>query len=76
MLVGWLAYLRIGHVEVFDNSLSAVLNMGGVVLFFPGGPLIIAQGRSSAGWSEDMVESLGAHVQVDSGEAIRKIVEA
>jgi hypothetical protein len=57
------------------DSLFAILNMGGVALFFPGGPLILAQGRSSAGLSEDMVESLGAPVQVDSGEAIPKIVE-
>jgi hypothetical protein len=58
------------------DALFAILNMGGVVLFFPGGPLIIAQGRSSAGLPEEMKESLGAPVQVDSGEAIRKIVEA
>jgi hypothetical protein len=53
------------------DSLFAILNMGGVVLFFSGGPLIIAQGRSA-----EMLESLGAPVHVDSGEALRKIVEA
>ena len=58
-----------GDLRLWD-SLFAILNMGGVVLFFPEGPLIIAEGRSSAGLS------LGAPVQVDSGESIRKIVEA
>jgi hypothetical protein len=58
------------------DSLFAILNMGGVVLFFPEGPLIIAEGKSSAGLPEGMMETLGAPVQVDSGEAIRKIVEA
>jgi hypothetical protein len=58
------------------DSLFAILNMGDVVLFFPDSPLIIAEGKSSAGLPEGMMESLGAPVQVDSGEAIRKIVEA
>jgi len=58
------------------DSLFTVLNMGSVVLFFPAGPLIIARGRSSAGLPEGMMESLGAPMEVDSGEAIRKIVEA
>jgi hypothetical protein len=58
------------------DSLFAVLNMGNAALFFPESPLIIAKGRSTAGLHEGMMESLGAPVEVDSGEAIRKIVEA
>lgn len=58
------------------DALFAVLKMGDVVLFFPGGPLIIADGRSSAGLPEEMMESLGEPVHVDSGESIRNIVEA
>ena len=58
------------------DSLFSVLNMGSVVLFFPGGPLLIAQKTSAASLPEEMIESLGAPVQVDSGEAIRRIVEA
>jgi len=58
------------------NSLFTVLNMGSVVIFFPGGPLIVAQKTSAAGLPEEMIESLGTPVQVDSGEAIRRLVEA
>jgi hypothetical protein len=58
------------------NALFAILNMSGVVLFFPGGPLIIAEGKSSDGLPQGMMESLGAPVHVDSGESIRNIVEA
>ena len=73
----WLAFMWIGHAEKFgyETRSFAILNMGGVVLFFPGGPLVIAQRSSTAGVPEGMLESLGAPVQVDSGEAIRKIVE-
>jgi hypothetical protein len=57
------------------DSLFAILNMGDVLLFFPGGPLIITRAGSTAALPEEMTESLGAPVEVDSGEAIRKIVE-
>ena len=58
------------------DSLFTVLNMGSVVIFFPGGPLIVEQKTSAAGLPEEMIESLGTPVQVDFGEAIRRIVEA
>ncbi|HEV3307107.1 MAG TPA: hypothetical protein VGZ91_11770 [Candidatus Sulfotelmatobacter sp.] len=57
------------------DSLFTILNMGSVVLFFPGGRLLIVRETSSAGLPEEMIESMGAPVQVNSGEAIRKIVE-
>ena len=58
------------------DSLFTVLNMGSVVLFFPEGPLIISKGISGTGIPQEMVDSLGAPVQVNSGEELRKIVEA
>jgi hypothetical protein len=75
MLVGLYVERPCRDLRLWD-SLFAVLNLGGVLLFFPGGPLIIAEGRSSAGLPEEMRESLGAPIEVDSGEAIRRIVEA
>jgi hypothetical protein len=57
------------------NSLFALLKMGSVVLFFPGGPLILAEGIAASRLPEGMAESLGAPVYVDSGESIRRIVE-
>jgi hypothetical protein len=57
------------------DSLFTILKMGSVVLFFPGGPLIIAEGSSADGLPEEMMDSLGTPVRVDSGESIRKIVE-
>jgi hypothetical protein len=66
-----------GHQEIFDFGTRsfAILNMGDVLLFFPGGPLIITRAGSTAVLPEEMMESWGAPVQVDSGERIRKIVE-
>jgi hypothetical protein len=58
------------------DSLFAILNMGSIVLFFPGGPLIIAQEIDAAGLPEEIIESLGTPVRVNSGEAIRRSVEA
>jgi hypothetical protein len=62
-------------VRLWD-SLFTILKMGSVVLFFPGGPLILAEETSAAGLPEEMIESLGTPVWVNSGEAIRRIVEA
>jgi hypothetical protein len=56
------------------ESLYQILRMGSVVLFFPGGPLILAQGNSASGLPPDMTESIGEPVYVDSGEAIVGIV--
>jgi len=47
-----------------------------VVLFFPEGPLIISKGISGTGIPQEMVDSLGPPVQVNSGEELRKFVEA
>ena len=58
------------------DSLFTVLNMGSVVLFFPEGPLIISKGISGTGIPQEMVDSLGPPVQVNSGEELRKFVEA
>jgi len=58
------------------DSLFTVLNMGSVVLFFPEGPLIISRGISGTGIPQEMLDSLGPPVQVNSGEELRKFVEA
>ena len=58
------------------DSLFTVLNMGSVVLFFPEGPLIISKGISGTGIPQEMLDSLGPPVQVNSGEELRKFVEA
>ena len=62
-------------VRLWD-SLFTILNMAKVVLFFPGGPLVLAEKTSAMSLPEGMTESLGTPVRVDSGEAIRRIVEA
>jgi len=58
------------------DSLFTVLNMGSVVLFFPEGPLIISKGISGTGIPQEMVDSLGPPVQVNSAEELRKFAEA
>ena len=64
-----------GDIRLWD-SLFTVLNMGSVVLFFPGGPLVIAKETSGTGIPEEMLDSLGTPVQANSGEELRRIVEA
>jgi hypothetical protein len=56
------------------KSLYAILNMGSVVLFFPGGPPILAEGISPEGLPREMVDSIGEPVFVDSAEAILRIL--
>jgi len=74
-LSGFYVHRPCRDVRLWD-SLFTILNMGSVLLFFPGGPLVIAQKTYAASLPEEMIESLGTPVQVDSGEAIRRIVEA
>ncbi len=44
------------------ESLYKILQMGSVVLFFPGGPLILGPGSSAEGLPADMTASLGEPV--------------
>jgi hypothetical protein len=56
------------------NAVYEVLKIGEVVLFFPGGPLIVAKENADRTLPEEMVEGMGEPVSVESGEAIVKIV--
>jgi hypothetical protein len=57
------------------NALFRILNMGSVVLFFPGGPLVVAQDQDTHEIPPQMTAALGEPVRVASGEAILEIVQ-
>ena len=57
------------------ESLYQILKMGSMVLFFPGGPPILAKGSSAAGLPQEMTDSIGDPVYLDSGEAIVRVVQ-
>jgi hypothetical protein len=59
------------------DSLAAVLKLGSVVLYFPGGPSpLVAAESVIADLPPDMVESLGTPVRVGSGDEILRHIEA
>jgi len=57
------------------ESLYELLKMGSVVLFFPGGPPILAKGISATELPQEMIDSIGQPIYVDSGAAIVRIVQ-
>ena len=61
--------------RLFD-SLAAVLKLGAVVLYFPGGPSpLVADEAVVADLPPDMVESLGTPVCVGSGDEIIRHID-
>jgi hypothetical protein len=63
-----------GELRLWD-ALFQILKMGSVVLFFPGGPLIVAEDQDTHELPRDMTAALGEPVRVESGKAILEIVQ-
>ena len=56
------------------ESLFAILRMGRIVLYFPGGPPLVADEAVGASLPSDEVESMGSHRRVQSGQDIVRII--
>ena len=62
-----------GDMRIWD-ALFQILNMGFVVLVFPGGPAIVAHQGAASVITAELTEAIGQVVCVESGESILKIV--
>lgn len=57
------------------DALFSVLSMGSVVVFWPGGPPVVAAGTSSEKLPEDMVVALGSPRIADSAADLLRLVQ-
>ena len=57
------------------DALFSILTMGEVVVFFPGGPLIVSSEKTAATLPPEMTEGFGPPICVDSGGSILKIIQ-
>jgi len=63
-----------GDLRLWEGLLS-ILRMGSVVIFWPGGPLVVADGAVVADLPRDIIESLGEPKVVNSAEALLRFVQ-
>ena len=57
------------------KSLLTVLRMGSIFIFWPGGPLVLANDSKAAELPEDLIEGMGRPIVADSAEALLRLVQ-
>jgi len=60
--------------ERFWMALISVLQMGSVMMYWPGSPVMVAAGTRALGLPEGMVEDLGGPVPIHSTDEIFKLL--
>jgi hypothetical protein len=63
-----------GDMRLWE-ALFSILNMGSVVIFWPGSPPVLAAGTNADSLPDGMVEGLGQPVYVHSGSELLKCVQ-
>lgn len=57
------------------NALISVLKMGSVVMFWPGGPPIVADGNATSSLPQEMTNVMGAARPICSAEEILRLLQ-
>lgn len=75
MLQSLCVYRPCGDVRLWEG-LVAMLRLGSVVIFWPGGPPVVAEGMDATSLPQDMLGALGHAKSVQSAEDLLALVRA
>ena len=74
MLTVLFVNLPCGDLKLWEGLLR-VLRMGCVVMFWPGGPPVLAEGTSTSDLPKDMIDSIGKPRYVSSAAELVRLVQ-
>jgi hypothetical protein len=74
MLTGLFVNRPCGDLKLWEGLLR-VLRMGCVVMFWPGGPPVLAEGTSTSDLPKDMIDSIGKARYVSSAAELVRLVQ-
>ncbi len=74
MLAGLFVNRPCADLKLWEG-LVRILRMGCVVIFWPGGPPVVAEGTSTSDLPQDMIDSIGEPRRVSSAAELLRLVQ-